>query len=138
MKILVSACLMGENCRYKGDNCKNDKVLALANGNELIPVCPEQIGGLSTPRNPSERVGDKIISSQGVDVTKEYDLGSDMTVKIAKENNVDICIMKSQSPSCGNGLIYDGTFTGNKIPGYGITTEKLIKAGFAVITENDL
>lgn len=137
-KILVSACLFGENCRYKGDNQKNDKVLALAKDYELIPVCPEQMGGLSTPRNPAERVGDKIISSAGDDVTKEYLSGAEKALEIAKLNNVEFCVFKANSPSCGKGVIYDGTFTGVKTNGNGVTAELLIKNGFKVLTEDEI
>lgn len=138
MKILVSKCLLGYNCRYKGDGCLHEKVAALAKDNELIPVCPEQEGGLSTPRNPAERVNDKIISSAGVDVTKEYMKGANIALALAKENKVDFAVLKANSPSCGKGIIYDGTFTGNKIPGNGVTAELLMNNGFKVLTENDL
>lgn len=137
-KILVSACLMGYECRYKGDGCKCEKVLSLAADNILIPVCPEQMGGLSTPRQPAERVGDRVVSKVGVDVTEEYERGANFALEIAKANNVDLCIMKANSPSCGKGIIYDGTFTGAKTNGNGITTEKLLSAGFTVITENEI
>ncbi len=137
-KILVSACLYGNKCRYKGDDCFNEKLAELGKNAVLIPVCPEQLGGLSTPRNPAERVGDKIISSAGVDVTEEYTRGADFAVEIAKANAVDYCVLKANSPSCGKGVIYDGTFTGGKVKGNGLTTEKLLSAGFTVLTENEL
>ena len=137
-KILVSACLYGNNCRYKGDNCYNEKVALLGKDSVLIPVCPEQLGGLATPRHPAERVGEKIMSNVGVDVTEEYTRGADLAVEIAKANSVDYCIMKANSPSCGKGVIYDGTFSGGKTSGNGLTTEKLLAAGFTVLTENDL
>ena len=137
-KILVSACLMGYECRYKDDGCKCGKVLSLAADNILIPVCPEQMGGLSTPRQPAERVGDRVVSKVGVDVTEEYGRGANFALEIAKANNVDLCIMKANSPSCGKGIIYDGTFTGAKTNGNGVTTEKLLSAGFTVITENEI
>ena len=138
MKILVSKCLLGENCRYKGDNCKSDKVLAYLEGHEIIPICPEQAGGLPTPRDPSEIVGDKVISKAGKDVTYEYKKGASIALKLAQENNVDLVLFKAKSPSCGSGLIYDGTFSGNKIPGNGIAADLLIKNGFKVISEEDL
>lgn len=137
-KILVSACLYGNKCRYKGDDCFNEKLAELGINAVLIPVCPEQLGGLSTPRNPAERVGDKIISSAGADVTEEYTRGADFAVEIAKANAVDYCVLKANSPSCGKGVIYDGTFTGGKVKGNGLTTEKLLAAGFTVLTENEL
>ena len=137
-KILVSACLFGSNCRYKGDNCLSEKLLDLGKDNVLIPVCPEQLGGLSTPRHPAERVGEKIISDIGVDVTEEYERGADLAVEIAKANAVDYCVLKANSPSCGKGVIYDGTFTGGKREGNGVTVDKLLAEGFTVITENEL
>lgn len=137
-KILVSACLLGEDCRYKGDNCKNEKVIALKKDYEIIAVCPEQMGGLNTPRNPAERVGDRVLSSVGDDVTKQYLSGAEKALKLAKENDVEFCVLKANSPSCGKGRIYDGTFTGNKINGNGVTADLLIKNGFKVLTEEDL
>lgn len=137
-KILVSACLFGNNCRYKGDNCLSEKLLDLGKDNVLIPVCPEQLGGLPTPRHPAERVGEKIISDIGVDVTEEYNRGANLAVEIAKANAVDYCVLKANSPSCGKGVIYDGTFTGGKREGNGVTVDKLLAEGFTVVTENDL
>ena len=138
MKILVSNCLLGINCRYKGDNCFNEKIAELAKDNEIIGVCPEVEGGLATPRDPSEIVGDKVISKAGKDVTAEYRKGAEIALKLAQDNKVDLVIFKAQSPSCGCGLIYDGTFTGNKVPGNGIAAQLLLDNGFKVITEKDL
>lgn len=137
-KLLVSACLMGYDCRYKGDSCKNERVIELAKENILIPICPEQLGGLPTPRYPAERVGDCVIAKNGADVTEQYARGAELAVQIARVNSVDCCILKANSPSCGKGTIYDGTFSGAKTAGNGITAEKLIEAGFKVIGENDL
>lgn len=138
MKILVSSCLLGENCRYKGDNCKNEKVLALKGEHELIGVCPEVMGGLSTPRAPSERVGDKVISSEGKDVTENYRAGAEAALEIAKKEKVDYCIFKAKSPSCGCGKIYDGTFSGKLVEGNGVTSELFLKNGFSIKTEESL
>ena len=137
-KILVSACLYGNACRYKGDNCYNEKLAKLGKDNVLIPVCPEQLGGLPTPRHPAERVGDKIISDVGTDVTEEYTRGAKIAVRVAKENNVDYCVLKANSPSCGKGVIYDGTFSGGKKPGNGLTAEMLLAEGFNVLTEDEI
>lgn len=137
-KILVSACLFGNNCRYKGDNCLSEKLLDLGKDNVLIPVCPEQLGGLPTPRHPAERVYEKVISDIGVDVTEEYNRGANLAVEIAKANAVDYCVLKANSPSCGKGVIYDGTFTGGKREGNGVTVDKLLAEGFTVVTENEL
>ncbi len=136
--ILVSACLVGCTCRYDAKLKTSEKVLDLAKDNTLIPVCPEQLGGLPTPRHPSERVENKVIRDDGVDVTKEYMLGAETAVKIANLSHADYCIMKAGSPACGCGLIYDGSFTGKKIPGDGVASEKLKEAGYKVITDEDL
>ncbi len=138
MKVLVSNCLLGINCRYKGDNCKNENVLEFLKDKEVIGICPEVEGGLPTPRDPSEIVNDKVISKAGKDVTYEYKKGASIALKLAQDNKVDLVLFKAKSPSCGSGLIYDGTFTGNKIPGNGIAADLLIKHGFKVITEEDL
>lgn len=137
-KIIVSACLLGCDCRYKGDNCGKSEILALAKEHTLIPVCPEQFGGLSTPRNPSEIVGEKVISNQGKDVTYEYHKGAEIALKIAEINQADAVIFKANSPSCGKGIIYDGTFTGNKREGNGVAADLFLKNGYAVFTEEEL
>lgn len=138
--ILVSACLLGCPTRYDGKSRPCEKVLALAKQNTLIPVCPEQLGGLSTPRLPSERqVGkDVLLMRDGTDVTEQFRLGAEITLRIAAMSRVDYAILKSGSPSCGKGLICDGSFTGHKIPGDGVTCEALQKAGYMVLSENEL
>ncbi len=137
-KIIVSGCLMGCDCRYKGDNCKCDELLALAKNHTLIPVCPEQLGGLATPRDPAEIVGDKVISNHGKDVTYEYTKGAQMALYIAKTNNADAVVFKANSPSCGKGIIYDGTFTGNKVAGNGVAAEMFLNSGYKVFNENEI
>ena len=136
-KILVSACLLGLCTRYKGDGCRCDRLLALAKEHTLIPVCPEQLGGLPTPRDPSERVGDRVMSCIGNDVTRQYALGAQCALTIAQLANIDFAILKAKSPSCGRGLIYDGTFTGGKIPGNGVTAELLLANGIPVYTDEE-
>ncbi len=136
--ILVSNCLLGCACRYKGDDCKNKRILALAKDHVLLGVCPEQMGGLETPRAPSEIVGDKVVSNVGRDVTDAYRKGAEMALHLAKLNRVDFAILKAKSPSCGKGLIYDGTFSGNKIPGNGVTAALLLQNGIPVYTEEEL
>jgi len=137
-RILVSACLLGVKCRYKGDSCLCQKVLDLKDNNELIPICPEQAGGLPTPRTPSERVGDKVIMRDGTDVTEEYKKGAEAALYLAKQLKADYAVLKANSPSCGKGIIYDGTFTGNKCEGNGVTAELLQKNGITVYTEDDI
>ncbi len=137
-KIIVSGCLMGCDCRYKGDNCKCDALLSLAEKHTLIPVCPEQLGGLATPRDPAEICGDKIISNHGKDVTCEYRKGAQSALYIAKLNSADAVVFKANSPSCGKGIIYDGTFSGNKKEGNGVTTDLFLSEGFTIFNENEI
>ena len=137
-KILVSACLMGCDCRYKGDNCKNDALLALAAKYTLIPVCPEQLGGLATPRDPAEICGDRVVSRAGRDVTHEYQKGAETALYIAKQVGADAAVLKANSPSCGKGVIYDGSFTGKKTAGNGVTARLLSEEGIRVFTEDEL
>jgi len=138
--ILVSACLLGCKTRYDGASKPCDKVLALARDNILIPVCPEQMGGLTTPRLPSERQPDTdtLLMKDGTDVTENYRRGVEITLRIAELNHADYAILKAGSPSCGKGLIYDGSFSGKKIPGNGVTTDALLNAGYKVISEEEL
>ena len=128
---LISACLCGVNCKYNGLNNLNDKCLELLRKGEALLVCPEQLGGLNTPRIPSETLGNakdiielnkgKVINKEGKDVTKEFLKGAKEALKIAKEANIKKAILKESSPSCGSNFVYDGSFTGNKIKGKGIT-----------------
>ena len=135
---LISACLAGKNCKYDGGNNSNIKVLDLMKREECILVCPETLGGLKIPRLPAEIVGDKVIRKDGADVTKEFEKGAKETLRIAKENICDMVILKSRSPSCGCGKIYDGTFSGKLVGGDGITARLLKENGIKVITEEDI
>ncbi|MBP3495944.1 MAG: DUF523 domain-containing protein [Clostridia bacterium] len=137
-KILVSACLLGVPCRYDGKSKPQQEVMALKNKYELIPVCAEVLGGLTTPRIGAEIIGNKVIRKDGVDVTYEYNKGANKILEIAKENNCKIAILKSKSPSCGKGEVYDGTFKRALIKGDGILTRLLIKNGIAVYSEKEI
>ena len=137
MKIMVSACLLGYNVKYDGKNNLNDDLIEFLKDYELISICPEVMGGLGIPRSPAEIQNQKIINQKGVDVTKEYKLGAEKTLQIAKDNNVKIAILKSNSPSCGDGKIYDGTFTHTLIDGDGITAKLLKENGIKVYDENN-
>lgn len=137
-KILVSACLLGIDVKYDGTNNKNDKVLEYIKDKEVIPVCPEIMGGLSTPRIPSEIIGDKVINKEGVDVTNNFYKGAEETLKLCKLFNIKKAILKKKSPSCGVGLIYDGTFANNLVEGYGATAKLLKENGIELLTEDDL
>ena len=126
MKIMVSACLLGENCKYNAGNNYNEKVMEYIKGHEVISVCPEVLGGLPTPRVPSEIVGGVVTTKDGRNVDSEFRLGAEIALKKALEEEVDLVILQSRSPSCGVKQIYDGSFSGNKIDGQGIFA-KLLK-----------
>ncbi|MBR5301559.1 MAG: DUF523 domain-containing protein [Clostridia bacterium] len=138
MKIMVSACLLGENCKYSGGNNRDERVLAFLEGHEVFPVCPEVMGGLPTPRPPAEIVGSEVINKEGISVDREYRLGAQMALEIAQKEKIDLAILQSRSPSCGVKQIYDGTFSGTKIPGSGILAGQLIRHGFAVLDREDV
>ena len=145
--ILVSACLVGQNVRYDGDNSLNEKISRLMDEGKAIAVCPEVFGGLTTPRRPAEiEDGDgydvlagksKIIDTSGSDVTAQFLKGAYETLAVFKEHQPSMVILKENSPSCGSSNIYDGSFTGNKIQGAGVTTALLQKNGIKVISEKE-
>ena len=132
-RLLVSACLLGENCKYSGGNNYSPAAAALAERFELIPVCPEQLGGLPTPRVPAERVGDRVLTRDGADVTDAYRLGAEKTLETALANGVKRAALQERSPSCGCGAIYDGTFSGRLVPGDGVTAALLREHGIEII-----
>ena len=137
-RILVSACLLGVCCRYDGRGNPSAQVLDLLKRDdlELIPVCPEQLGGLPTPRLPSERVEDRIINRAGEDVTDQFQRGAAEALRLARSYGCDVAGLKERSPSCGCGRIYDGSFTGTLTEGNGVTTELLLSAGIQVVGES--
>jgi len=135
---LCSACLLGINCRYDGKIIPNDEVIRLAKKEILIPVCPEQLGGLSTPRESAEQKGEKVITILGVDVTRNFIKGAEQVLILAQIYGIKEAILKQESPSCGCGRIYDGTFSNRLIQGDGVTTILLKKNKIKVITEEDL
>ena len=137
MKILVSACLLGVNCRYCGTGCKNELVCSLMEQHQLIPVCPEQLGGLATPRKPSEIISGRVINQDGEDVTNAFQKGAEETFRIARLLDCSTAVLKSRSPSCGYGEIYDGSFTGTRISGNGITAELLSQSGITIYNEDN-
>lgn len=137
-KILVSACLAGINCKYNGKNNENEKIIELIKEKDVILICPEQLGGLETPRTPAEIKNNKVINKEGIDVTEEYQTGAQEVLKIAQKFNIKTAILKSKSPSCGKGKIYDGTFSNKLIEGNGITAELLKKHGIKVISSDDI
>ena len=137
MKIMVSACLLGDNVKYDGTNNYDYELANFLKDYEVIKVCPECMGGLSIPRVPSEINGDKVITKDGVDVTKEFEKGARKTLEIARDNNIKIAILKSNSPSCGYGKIYDGSFTHQLIDGTGVTARLLIENDIIVSNEKN-
>ncbi len=132
--ILISACLLGCNCKYNGGNNLHSDVIALKNQFWCIPVCPEQLGGLTTPRVPAERCKNKVVNNIGVDLTDNYTKGAWEALKIAQLFDCRFAIFKARSPSCGCGSIYDGTFSGTCISGNGTTTDLLLAHDITVYT----
>ena len=137
-KILVSACLLGDNCKYDGTNNYNQELVEWLADKEVIKVCPEILGGLRTPRIPCEIKGDRVINKNGEDKSYYFTKGALETVKIALDNEVHYAILKSNSPSCGNEMIYDGNFNKTLIPGEGVTAHMLKLNGIKVYNENEL
>ena len=137
MKI-VSACLAGINCKFDGKNNYNESIVKLVSKGKAIPVCPEQLGGLPTPRTHAEWKGTNIFTKDGRNVTKEFVRGAEEGLKIAKLCDCKEAVLKARSPSCGCGKIYDGTFSGRLIDGDGIFTRLLKQNGIRVKTEDDI
>ncbi len=140
--IIVSACLLGINCTYKGNNKLSVEVLRLLKDYSLVPVCPEQLGGLSTPRPNSEIIGGKgwksggeVLNSNSQNVTDNFLRGANETLKLARLFECDIAVLKSKSPSCGTEYVYDGTFSDVIVPGTGVTAFILRKNGIEVLSE---
>lgn len=138
MNILISACLMGINCRYNGKSEIIKKLEELKEKYNLVPICPEIYGGLKTPRNPAERVNDKVLTNNGEDVTYNYAKGAEEILKLAKFYDCKYAILKERSPSCGFGRIYDGTFSKTTIDGNGVTADLLSKNGVKIIGESKI
>ena len=136
-KYLVSACLCGVNCKYNGKNNLNEKCLELFKEGRAILVCPEQLGGLKTPRDPSEIKGNKVISIENQDVTIQFQRGAEETLKIAKMAGIRKAILKEGSPSCGPHFINDGSFKGIKIEGEGLLASLLRKNNIEVISSDN-
>lgn len=136
--IIVSACLAGIRCRYDGKDNANEKVMDLVKKGNAIPVCPEQLGGLPTPRIPAEIIDDQVLNKKGINVTKNFVKGAQETLRLAKLANCTEAILKQGSPSCGYGKVYDGSHTGRVIEGMGLTAQILSQNGIHVLTEEDL
>lgn len=138
MKIMVSACLLGENCKYNGGNNYSEKVAEYIRGHEVIPVCPEVLGGLPVPRVPAEIVNGVVTNREGVVVDQEFRRGAEIALQTALKEKPDVLILQSRSPSCGCREIYDGTFSKKRIAGAGVFAGMAMDAGFRVIDLEEL
>ena len=136
--LLISACLLGVECKYSGGSnaLPEETIEKLRTRYRLIPVCPETAGGLPTPRDPSERLGECVVSCRGADVTRQFEKGAQAALTLAKRYGCSRALMKEHSPSCGSGLIYDGSFSGKLVEGDGCAAELLKAAGVFVVGEN--
>ena len=138
MNVLISACLLGVNCRYSGDGILIEEAQSLKENYNLIPVCPEIFGGMSTPREPAEQRNGKVFSKSGEDVTAYFEKGAQEVLKLAKFYDCKYAILKERSPSCGHGKVYDGSFSGTIIEGNGVLSDMLEKNGIEVFGESQL
>lgn len=136
--LLISACLLGVECKYSGGSnaLPEETIEKLRTRYRLIPVCPETAGGLPTPRDPSERLGERVVSCHGADVTAQFKKGAEAALTLARRYGCTTALMKEHSPSCGSGLIYDGSFLGKLVNGDGCAAELLKAAGVSVVGEN--
>ena len=138
MKILVSACLLGENCKYSGGNNKNEEIIALGKKHRLIAVCPEKLAGLPIPRPPAEIRDGRVYNKSGLDITDLFADGAEKALYVAEEAGCQLAILKERSPSCGFGKIYDGTFTGNLTDGNGFAADLLYNNGITILGESQI
>ena len=136
--VLISACLLGLYCRYDG-RCESDaRVMALAQRHTLVPVCAEQLGGLPTPRDSVELRQGRALTRNGVDLTEAFRRGAAQVETIARLTGVRVAVLQPRSPSCGIGVIYDGSFSGTLMAGHGILAESLEKMGLILLAPDDL
>ena len=136
--LLISECLCGVCCRYDGDHNRIECLEELKNVYNLVPVCPEVLGRLLTPRPPAERVGNRVLTRDGIDVTEQFKRGATLALAIAIEKNCRCALLKSKSPSCGYGELYDGTFTRTLVKGVGVTSELLLQHDIQIYTEKNV
>ena len=139
-RLLVSACLLGANCKYSGGNNRLDPadLLALRKKWTLVSVCPEMAGGLGVPREPSERRGEKVVSRSGRDVTEAFARGAETACRLCARFGCETALLKENSPSCGSGTIYDGSFSGTLTAGDGLTAERLRALGVTIVGESGI
>ncbi|MFQ9922184.1 MAG: DUF523 domain-containing protein [Beduini sp.] len=136
--IVVSQCLLGDNCKYNGGNNYSQKVIDYLKNKEYIAVCPEQLGGLPTPRTPCECCGKRIINKDGEDKTQAFIDGAERCLKLIEDKEIECAILQPRSPSCGKGKIYDGSFTGTLTVGNGVFAQMLLERGIIVKHEDEL
>ena len=137
MKVMVSACLLGENCKYNGGNNLNPDLLRLLSGHTVIPVCPEVLGGLPVPRIPAEIVNGAVVNREGISVDDAFRRGAEKALELAAAERPDLVILQSRSPSCGTRQVYDGTFSGTLVRGKGVFAEMAVNTGFRVMDAED-
>lgn len=138
MRVLVSACLLGARCRYDGASKPLPGLERLLDAIDPVPACPEQLGGLPTPRTPAERCGDRVVTRDETDVTAQYERGAQEALRLAQLTGCTLALLKEKSPSCGCGRIYDGTHTGTLTDGNGVAAELLLQNGVHVFGETQL
>lgn len=138
MIIGVSACLLGENCKYNGRNNESKKLKDNVKGHTVVPVCPEVMGGLPTPRDPAEIIGGVVRQKSGRSVDEEFRAGARAALKKIKDAGAELAILQSRSPSCGVKEIYDGTFTGHLVKGKGVFAAMLEEEGIRAVDVEDL
>ncbi|MCR5790720.1 MAG: DUF523 domain-containing protein [Lachnospiraceae bacterium] len=138
MKVAVSACLLGDDCKYNGGNNFSEKVAEFVKGQEVIPICPEVMGGLSTPREPSEIVNGIVKHRDGSSVDAEFRKGARLALKKVIDSGAELVILQSRSPSCGASSIYDGTFSGTLIQGQGVFAKLLTENNIKVLDVSEL
>lgn len=138
MKLLVSACLLGENCKYSGGSNFSAILAELAKNHEVVAVCPEMLGGLSVPRHPCEIVSGVVRDKEGVSFDREFRLGAERALAIAGEEKIDMAVLQARSPSCGVNRVYDGTFSKTLREGKGLFAQLLVQNGFRVADTEDM
>ena len=137
MKIMVSACLLGQKCKYNGGDNYDERTAAAFRGHELVPVCPEVAGGLTVPRRPCEIAGGVVVNDRGENVDEAFRKGAEICLKKAVEEKIDLAVLQPRSPSCGVGRVYDGTFSGRLTEGSGVFAALLAENGFRVMTADE-
>ena len=137
-KVVVSACLLGKNCKYNGGNNFSDEVARFIADREVIPVCPEVLAGLGTPRTPIEIRGDRVLSREGIDVTDRLKRAVAEILERLRNEDVDCVILKSRSPTCGVRQVYDGSFTGTLVDGTGVLAKALMENDYRVLDAEEV